>query len=242
MPEPSFTSREEATDESARPFPLHGNQGDRGPLAPRPEYPAGLSIAISREAGARGNTIARRVGTKLGWQVFSQELMEYLSQDGPMRQDVVNQLAPVAQRWVEQRLEKLRQEQHLSNHPTVQELVRMVLSLAVGGEVILLGRGAGFILPAASTLHVRLVAPEAARFAYFSQWLRLTEEEAAEQVRARDQQRTEFLMTHFHRRPDDVHLYDLVLNTSLLGEELCADLIAQAARAKAEVFHKSPNL
>ena len=99
--------------------------------------------------------------------------------------------------------------------------------------MILLGRGAGCILPSRSTLNVRLVAPLAERVAYMSQWLRLTEEEAAEQVRKRDSRRAEFITTHFHRKPSDVHQYDMVLNTSLLGEERCAELIVQAARSKA---------
>jgi cytidylate kinase len=65
-----------------------------------------------------------------------------------------------------------------------------------------------------------------------SQWMRLTEEEAAEQVRRRDHRRTDYLATHFHRKPNDVHLYDMVLNTSMLGEDRCADVIAAAAKAK----------
>src|SRR4029077_19821702 len=103
-------------------------------------------------------------------------------------------------------------------------------------EVILLGRGAGCVLPAASTLHVRLVAPVADRIAYVGQVMRLTEEEAAEQVRKRDHRRAEFLSTHFHRRPGDVHQYDLCLNTSLLGEEICTELIVQAAKAKMDAL------
>ena len=55
-----------------------------------------------------------------------------------------------------------------------------------GGEVILLGRGAGCILPAASTLHVRVVAALTDRIAYMAQWLRLTMDEAAQQVELRD--------------------------------------------------------
>ena len=47
-----------------------------------------------------------------------------------------------------------------------------------------------------------------------------------------ESRRAEFLSTHFHRHPADVYLYDLLLNSSLLGEDLCAELIAQAARAK----------
>jgi len=76
------------------------------------------------------------------------------------------------------------------------------------------------------------VAPLQDRVAYMGQWLRLTEEEAAEKVRRRDERRAEFIATHFHRQPGDVHQYDLVLNSSLLGEEVCAELIAQAARAR----------
>ena len=79
---------------------------------------------------------------------------------------------------------------------------------------------------------MRLVAPVSDRVAYMSQWMRLTEEEAAEQVHKRDSRRAEFIATHFHRKASDVHQYDMVLNTSLLGEERCTDLIVHAARAK----------
>jgi hypothetical protein len=41
------------------------------------------------------------------------------------------------------------------------------------------------------------------------------------------------LTTHFHRPPGDMHQYDVLLNSSLLGEEVCAELIVHAARAKA---------
>jgi cytidylate kinase len=65
------------------------------------------------------------------------------------------------------------------------------------------------------------------------QWLRLTVEEATERVRLRDERRTEFVTNNFHRDPSEVHQYDVVLNSSLLGEDVCAELIAQAARARA---------
>jgi cytidylate kinase len=65
-----------------------------------------------------------------------------------------------------------------------------------------------------------------------SQWLRLTDEEAAEQVRKRDHRRTDYLATHFHRKPNDVHVYDLIINTSKFGEERSADLVVAAAKAK----------
>lgn len=46
--------------------PAHGYQGDRGAVPPPRRAPDELSLAVSRESGARGGTIARRVAKKLG--------------------------------------------------------------------------------------------------------------------------------------------------------------------------------
>jgi cytidylate kinase len=90
-------------------------------------------------------------------------------------------------------------------------------------------------------LNVRIVAPLSDRIAYMSQWLRLTEKEAAEEVRRRDARRAEFIPTHFHRQPGDIYQYDLVLNSSLLGEDLAAELIAKAANVKAGTISLAAN-
>src|SRR5262249_7918460 len=170
----------------------------------------------------------RHVGRKLGWQVVDQELMEFLAQDGK----ATDELSPAARRWVDGRLAELHQSGAVSTDLAMASLARVVLTLAATGEVILLGRGAGHILPPETTLHVRVVAPEADRVAYFAQWLRLTEEQAAEQVRLRDSNRTSLLSKHMKVDPADAYAYDLILNSSYLGEELCADLIVDAARGK----------
>ncbi|MFN4258644.1 MAG: AAA family ATPase [Gemmataceae bacterium] len=212
--------------------PQHGDRGDTLLPPPRDGEPGGLTIALSREAGSHGGSIALRVGRKLGWPVYNQELLEYLSQEVSLRDNLMHGLSPTAARWAEQRLDQLLREQNLSQNPAVMNLARVVLALGAQGDVIMVGRGAGCILPPAVMLHVRTIAPLADRVAYMSQWLRLTVEEAAEQVRLRDQKRAEFVATHFHRQPHDPYQYDLLLNSSLLGEELCADLIIQAVRAK----------
>jgi cytidylate kinase len=233
FPEHSAEQREDAPleGEVKGDQPRHGFRGDRVPV-PAPPGPVSLTVAISREAGSRGGSIARRAGHKLGWQIYTQELLEYLAQESSFRQDVVEAASPAGARWAEERLEKLLREQNLSQHPSIGNLARIILALGAQGEVILIGRGAGCILPAETTLHVRIIAPLAHRVAYMGQWLRLTVPEAAEQVRLRDERRAQFIATHFHRQPSDVYQYDLLLNSSLLGEDLCAELIARAARAK----------
>src|SRR5262249_23199545 len=117
---------------------------------------------------------------------------------------------------------------------------RLILTLGVRGEAIFVGRGAGFILPRPSTLHVRVIAPREDRISYMSQWLRLSREEAAEQVRLRESKREDYLAACIHL-PSDGILHDMTLNSSSLGEELCADLIIQAARGKCGTLRTEPD-
>jgi cytidylate kinase len=207
--------------------PLHGYRGETAPASAE-RWPSGLTIALSREAGARGGSIARRVGRKLGWQVVDQELLDYLMQDEAAFRD----LPDAARAWADERLDELLRARVLRADPEVIPLARAVLRLGAQGEVVVVGRAAGYLLPPATTLHVRIVAPEEDRIAYLAQWMRLTAEEAAEEVRRRDRRRAEFLVQYLGCQPSDPYPYDLLLNSSRLGEEQCAELLAQAARGK----------
>jgi cytidylate kinase len=210
--------------------PRHGYRGEAGA---QPFVPGGLTVAVSREAGSRGTSIARRAGAKLGWQVYSQELLEYLAQDATARDEILGNLSPAAHHWLEEQLEQVQAAYAVHRQPALFDMARLILALAATGEVILIGRGAGCLLPRHSTLHVRVVAPLEDRVAYMGQWLRLSLEEAREQVRLRDQRRADFLRSHYHHDVHDAYQYDLLFNSTLLGEDLSAELLVQAARAKA---------
>ncbi len=210
--------------------PRHGFRGAAG--RPRRGAP-GLCIALSREAGARGGTIGRLVGKRLGWQAYDQELLEFMAQDTVARQGLTDTLSPDCLAWVDGRLAELRRLCGFAESDPIEQLSRLVLALAAQGEVVLIGRGTNCILPRETTLSVRIVAPLEERIAYMGQWLRLTAAEAAEKVRSRDERRREFLQTHFRCSPDDVRQYDMVLNTGTLGQDSCAELIAAAARLRA---------
>lgn len=209
--------------------PHHGYQGDRGQVPPTRTAPLGLAVTISREAGARGGTIARRVGAKLSWQVYDQEILEYMAQNPVVRQGTADALSPACSAWLEARLRELERSCGLGKDADVLHLAQLVLALGAQGEVVMIGRGGGCILPRGTTLNVRIVAPLPERIAYLSQWLRLSTADATERVRQRDERRGEFVTKQFGRVPGDVHQYDLILNSSLLGVEGCAELIAQAA-------------
>jgi len=218
--------RQTGSDDS----PLHGFRGDRGLGAIAP-VPLAASVAVSREVGARGGEIARRLSAKIGWPVYDRDMLDYASQDAVACADLTADLSPLATAWVEERMCYLQQHDLLSSEDSFERYARLILTLGAKGEAIFVGRGAGFILPRWSTLHVRVTAPLNDRIVYISQWLRLTREEAAEQVRLRTVNREAFLATCF-RLPADGILHDMMLNSSALGEELCADLIVLALRSK----------
>jgi len=212
---------------TAQSGPLHGYRGESAPASPS-RIPTGLTIALSRESGARGGSIARRVGRKLGWQVVDQELLEFLAQD----EQALQELPADAREWADERLDQLLRAGVLSTDSGVVALSRAILLLGSQGEVVIIGRGAGYILPPATTLHFRVIAPERERIAYMAQWLRLTAEEAATEVRRRDTRRAEFLSAQLGCASDDPYPYDLILNSARLGEEPSAELIVRAARGK----------
>lgn len=218
--------------------PHHGYRGETRKEFRQSFLPSSMTLAISREAGARGGTIGRRVGRALNWQVYDQELLEYVMQDNsPVQGGFLDGLPAEAVQWVEQEMERLASN-GLELSGSLATMARLSLALGAQGRVVLIGRGAGYILPRASTLHVRLVAPLEDRIAYMSQWLRLTVEEARQRVRMRDARRAEFVTTFLRRQPGDVYSYDLVLNTSSFGEELSTELIVAAARAKEALLNE----
>ena len=210
--------------------PLHGFRGD-APAAPA-THPRGLTVALSREAGARGTTIARKLGELLGWQVFDQEMIDYLMLDESGREQLLADVPAGARAWADARFEQLRRNGQVNDDPDTEALVRLVLVVAARGDAVIVGRGAGFFLPAESTLSVRVVAPFESRVKYLAQTLRLPREEAAAEVRNRDDRRAMFLSRTLLRQPADPTAYDVLVNSTRLGVEGAAQFIGWAVRTK----------
>ncbi|MCU0705379.1 MAG: cytidylate kinase-like family protein [Fimbriiglobus sp.] len=198
--------------------PLHGYRGSPSP-EPTAIRPRGLTVAVSREAGARGGSIARRVGRLLGWPVYDQESLALLARDESARRELLADVPAATAAWADAQ-------------PDAGDLGKVVFALAARGEVVIVGRGAGVVLPGESTLSVRVIAPHAERVAYLAQWLRLSAEEAAAELAARDRMRAALHAALSGKAASDPTQYDLVLNSGRLGEAGCAELIVSAVKAK----------
>lgn len=196
------------------------------------EPAARLCITISREAGARGGTVARLVGQKLGWTVYDQELLEYIAHQMHLRASVLESLDEKAFHWSHDWLAALLEDQWQDQDAYIVHVTKVILAIGLHGEAIIVGRGAACILPRERSLNIRVIAKDADRIAFLSQLERLTPQEAERYMRETDEQRKRFVRDYFHRNNDDPHEYDLVIDSSSLGEECCAELIVAAVGRK----------
>jgi hypothetical protein len=113
-----------------------------------------------------------------------------------------------------------------------EEAERFIRAQAPEGGVIL-GRAAAIVLadhPGA--LHVRLDAAADRRVAQAMRLSGLDEREARREQRDADRARDAYVRHFYGADAADPHLYHLVLDSTAIGVETCAELVATAARAR----------
>jgi cytidylate kinase len=194
-----------------------------------PAAPA-YTITLSREAGAGGSLVARSVGVRLGWPVYDHELLQRIAQEMGHRATLLESVDERQVSWLRSFLESFSSARAVSDSGFVRHLVEVILALGAQGECILVGRGAGQILPPETTLRVRLVGPVRERIAAVSRRRGISREEAARYVETTDRERVRFVADHFHKDATDPRNYDLVLNSSRLALLECTNLIVETLR------------
>lgn len=189
------------------------------------------NVAVSREAGAGGGTIARRVGTRLGWKVYDHELLDAIARRMELLPDearVYDELAPtVIQDW----LLPLGEEHYAPHEAYLDHLAKLVDSIGKAGQSIVVGRGTGFLLPREETLSVRIVAPLKARAQRLAERTGVSFRTARRAARDIDRRTLKFARVMYHVNAADPHHYDLVLDSHSLGLEIAVELIVRAVEA-----------
>lgn len=221
--------------------PLHGFRGD---LAEPMPNRCGWVVGLNRQAGAQGTTIARLVAERLGWSLYTPEMIDFLARDEQARQELLGGVSSTNQVWADYQIQNLMQERRLAETNDSTAIARLVYLLGLRGDAVIVGRAAGFLLPIETTLHVRIVAPWAERIAYIAQWMRLSETEAAEEAKNQDARRATFLKPFTDTALDEPTAYDLILNAGRMSVANIAELIVQALRLKqdlARLDHDQPD-
>ncbi len=187
-----------------------------------------LTIAISRQVGAGGTSIATEVGTRLGWPVYDHALVERIAQEMNLRAKLIESVDERHTSWLTDCAESFSQMPLVSASAFMRHLIQTVLSLGAHGSCVIVGRGAAQILPPMRTLRVCVVAHRDDRVLGLSREQGVTRQEADYRLDAIEHERIRFVKDHFHKDPRDPQYYDLVLNSSCFTYGECAALILEA--------------
>ena len=132
--------------------------------------------------------------------------------------------------WLQESLEAFGVANTVSESSYVQHLVETLFGLAAHGRCVIVGRGAAMILPESTTLRVRLIAPLEFRIAVMSRHLGTSHDEAARYIERTERDRVRFIRDHFQRDVNELHAYDLVINTARFTAPEVAAMIERAVQ------------
>ncbi len=216
-----FQANERLEDRERRP-----GRGKEGNLS------YGPYLLISREKGAGGNTVARLVGKRLGWQVFNDEIVDEIAQKAHVRRQLIESLDERDRATIQDAIGQLLNPQEIGTSDYLGYLKQIVLTLGHQGDVIIVGRGARFILPSQFGLSVRMVAPIKVRIRRIADKARLSLEAARVEVERIDRERVKLVRRHFGHDVTDPLSHDLIINTAAISVEAAAEVVITALQRK----------
>ncbi len=220
-----------AAERQMRTWTLLQELADRTSSARRVDQPherLGDYITISREAGAGGSEIACLLGQNLGWEVLDKNLVARVADRFHLSRKMLEAVDETQFNWAYDILGAWLDPRIIPHEKYVVHLGQVLLAAAQRGKVVLVGRGAQFLLPRDQGLAVRIIAPEKYRLRHVMEEHRLGEAQARQFIAETDRGRREFVMRFFHHDITDPHLFDLTIQVDRLGPVAAAEEIAAA--------------
>lgn len=208
------------------PLPLRV-QPDAGPVAR-------AFVTISREGGAGGHTIGRRLIDRLNeldpaeepWSLWDRELVEKVANDHHISRELIESIERTHRPWMQEFLSALSVEDDLAETRIYHRVAATIRTLAHHGRVVIVGRGGAFVtrnMPGG--VHLRLVAPTEYRVRAMARQLNLTHDAAAEHVRQLDRERAAFYKRYW---PKDVCIpeaFTLTINTAHTPDDQAVECV-----------------
>ena len=198
----------------------------------------GPYLLISREKGAGGTAVAQAIGRRLGWQVFDNQIVDQIAQRAKVRRQLIESLDERDQKTIQGIVGQILHPEEIGTPGYLAHLKEIVLALGHQGDVIIIGRGARYLLPTQFGLNVRLVAPIAIRTERIALEQHLTPAAARAQVETADRDRAKLVHRHFGHDIADPLGHDLTINTAELSIEAAAEVVLTALQQKLAVKPK----
>ena len=193
-------------------------------------------ITISREFGAGGHTIGKRVAQELGIEFYDRDIVRETAKASGFDPELIENEGEDVSR-ADSILKTICSASSLQFHDT-QEVIHdvqqaIILRLVQEGPCVIVGRCADEIMRQAGidSLNVFIHADDIHRAVRVSEMLGTTNATEIQKVMAKQDNSRHTYYTHYTgKKWGDCHNYHLTLDSGILGADMCVKLIVEAAR------------
>jgi cytidylate kinase len=192
------------------------------------DYKGGPIITISREPGSGGSEIARRLSKALNMDLIGSQIIQHVADSAKMSRRVIESLDEKEVTFRDTLLMSLFGESRPWPADYLKHLTRVIGTIGAFGNVIIVGRGANFILPKEKTFKVRIIAPLESRIKYFMDDSGYTRAEAEQYVVKRENNSKAFVRKYYNVDITDPKYYYIIINTERISREQATESIIAA--------------
>ena len=193
-------------------------------------------ITISREFGSGGRSIGKRVAQMLGYKFYDSEIVNKVAERSGFSREFIEESGEYASAKSSLLFAIATANQYtadgLSMHDKLYiEQTRIIEELAAEGDCVIVGRCADYILrDRKDCLHVFIHADMEHRTKHIVERYGLRDKSPEKRLTEKDQKRKVYYKNYTGRNWGQAQNYDICLNSGVLGEEACAQIIAAAAK------------
>ncbi|HEU5171122.1 MAG TPA: cytidylate kinase-like family protein [Gemmatimonadales bacterium] len=204
-----------------------------------------MLITISREYGAGGAEVGRRVAAALGWRFVDNELVDRVAARAGLSPEEVAEREERTPTFIERLARVLATATpelfppatgtvpELSEPALVRITEAVVAEVAAEGRVVLVGRAAPAVLALQQdALHVKLVASRTFRIRLAAERLGMDAKDAERIMQQTDESRERYHRERYYRDWREPVNYHMVLNTERLGFEAATAIVVCEARRR----------
>lgn len=193
-------------------------------------------ITISREYGAGGHTIGKRVAQELGIEIYDKDIVRETVRASGFETEVVQEEEEDVSKASTFLKSLCSSSVHYRDPQEVIHEVQtaVILQFAKKGPCVILGRCADDILRESGleALNIFIHADDLHRAVRISEMTGITNATELQKLMAKkDSSRRNYYEHYTHKKWGDSHNYDLALDSGKLGVDLCVQMIVEAAKA-----------
>ncbi len=191
-------------------------------------------ITISRQFGSGGHSIAKKAAERLGIGFYDGELIAEVARHSGLSEDFIRENEEYASHSNSFLYQLAMSTSGTYGYPSVYQKLyeaqtHVIEDLAERECCLIVGRCADYILrDRADALHVFIHADNEHRAAHILEKYGETDKSMAQRIKEKDNRRRNYYRFHTDREWGVCANYHLALDSGVLGEDICVDLICRA--------------